>query len=241
MNSFRYIKRGATQNNPILWIIYVACLPVARVAKFLGLSPNSITGASLVTGLASVLALASQELILFYILWTISFVLDFVDGTLARMTGNLSSFPISIDHFSDLVKINLVFVGFGLYFQDGTVWLMTSLAGFGFMFYTLLNHEISAALAERGVGVHGESQSLQGEITGKSRGAKRRIKEALARSPLGLRLAVVVKTILFSIQAHTLLLFFFIPGSWNVAVILLSYIIFLAVFNVFEQLSRLRR
>ena len=240
VNRFNYINKSATQNNPILFVIYVACLPVVRAAKFLRLSPNLITGASLVTGLASVPALASQELGIFYSLWTVSFVLDFVDGTLARMTGNLSSFPLDIDHFSDLVKINLVFVGFGLYFQDGTVWLMTSLAAFGFMFYTLLNHEISVVLAARGADSQGGSQSLQNKFTGKSGGAKRRAKEALARSPLGLRLAVVAKTTLFSIHAHTFLLFFLIPVSWEAAVLSLSYILFLSVFNVFEQLSRLR-
>src|SRR6185503_793923 len=83
--------------------VAVALLPLARGA---GISPNAITGASFVlASLAAVLLAAGGWGGTVATLVLAGFVLDCLDGTLARATARSSDFGRWLDSITDLVKV----------------------------------------------------------------------------------------------------------------------------------------
>jgi len=236
-----FANLNAIENNPIQRVLYSVAYPLALGARALGLSPNQLTAVSFALGILSFVALALQNGLLFSVLFAASHLLDYVDGTLARMTGNKSSFPISVDHFSDMLKLNLIFIGFGLYFRSTTIWLLASLAMFSFLYYTLLNHAIASLDLMAKLT---EDQSPNPSGVGRSKPQER--VTAFSKRSFGFseRSKVLVKQIVITfgtINGHTMLVFFLIPVSIELGAVGLAYLVLLAVANTVRLFEKIRK
>jgi phosphatidylglycerophosphate synthase len=107
---------------------------LARLAARLGLSPSTVTLASLATGIvaAACFALGSRAgLVVGAVLFLASFYLDGVDGTLARYTRSFSGFGAWLDSMCDRAKEYLVYAGLAVGSVrgfDDDVWLLAACA-----------------------------------------------------------------------------------------------------------------
>ncbi len=236
-----FANQNAIENNPLQRFLYSVAYPLALGARALGLSPNKLTAVSFVLGLLSFVALALQNSLFFFVLFAASHLLDYVDGTLARMTHKKSSFPISVDHFSDMFKLNLLFIGFGLYFSSTTIWLLASLAMFSFLYYTLLNHSIASLVLMTKL-TEDQSPDPNGGV--RSKPHERVTALPKRRFRFSERSHVLVKQILVTfgtINGHTMLIFFLIPVSIELGAMGLAYLVLLAVANtvrLFEKIIK---
>lgn len=71
-------------------------------------TPNDITTLSLITGLASVYFLYKQNIVLFSILWIVSYFFDCLDGHFARKYNMVTKFGDLYDHVKD-ISVYLLF------------------------------------------------------------------------------------------------------------------------------------
>jgi phosphatidylglycerophosphate synthase len=107
---------------------------LARLAARLGLSPSTVTLASLGTGIAAAacFALGSRAgLVVGAVLFLASFYLDGVDGTLARYRRSFSGFGAWLDSMCDRAKEYLVYAGLAVGSVrgfDDDVWLLAACA-----------------------------------------------------------------------------------------------------------------
>ena len=116
---------------------------LATIAKKLSLTPNGLTLISFAFALLAFASLVKKNLCSFVALWFIAYILDYVDGTLARMTNSKGKTALRYDHISDLLKITLIFLGFGLYYDNQVIWILTFISATLYLFYTVLNHELN--------------------------------------------------------------------------------------------------
>ena len=108
LNPFlRYSNKDAI-HNPIQIFLYVVAYPLALFLNKIKLSPNSVTIISSIFAVFSFVSLIKYNLFLFYIFWGISFILDYADGTLARMINKVRKNALRIDHISDHLKVILI-------------------------------------------------------------------------------------------------------------------------------------
>jgi phosphatidylglycerophosphate synthase len=141
-----YAKPAALECNPLNRLLYGIAYPLARVFSGLGCSPNQITALSCVAALMASLALAmGASAWLFALAWSASLVLDFCDGTLARMTRQVSRTAFRFDHTSDLVKICTLLIAAAVQYDFFILWVACSVSIATFMLYNALNHELKVA------------------------------------------------------------------------------------------------
>lgn len=114
--------------NIVQLVMYRSAYPFAVFLKNLRLSPNLITTLSLIFSILAFAALAFDEgWAWFSVFWGMAVLLDFCDGTVARMTNKLSKQAFRYDHMSDLFKIFLLFLGAGFRYDTGLVWAVAAL------------------------------------------------------------------------------------------------------------------
>jgi phosphatidylglycerophosphate synthase len=115
----------------------LALLPVARA---LGLSPMGVTTASLATTFAAAALIALGEsagpAVVAAALILAGFVLDCLDGQLARATGRASDLGAYADSMTDVVKVFALLAACGA----KQPLLGAPLAGWAFLFFVLCQH-----------------------------------------------------------------------------------------------------
>ena len=125
LNHFlKYSNRDAL-HNPFQILLYAFAYPIAIIFKRIGFSPNLVTIISTLFAILAFVSLIKSNLILFNIFWGNSFLLDYTDGTLARLTNKVGKSALRIDHVSDQLKIILIFLGFGIYYDCKEIWILT--------------------------------------------------------------------------------------------------------------------
>lgn len=209
--SDRYANRAAVGANLLLLGMYRFAYPFALVLRILRLSPNQITTLSLLSAALAAYALTLQLDAWFYLFWAGAVLLDFCDGTVARMTGEIRKTAFRYDHSSDLGKIFLVILGCGCRYESTQIWVLSASAIFFFMFYMVLNHDLGVARQRRS-----DSAAAQPD-TGR-----------VASIP---RVSFVqsLKVVLLTINGHTLLVFFLLPLGDSGAILGLSYFLMLSL------------
>lgn len=120
-------------------------------------TPNHLTVARLVTGIAAcaLLAAGPRELAIWGgWIWLLSAFLDRADGELARISGNTSEAGHRFDYFCDATVTSLFFVGIGIGLRDGNLgsWsvLMGLAAGTGVLLAEVLAERIDQSLKHTG-------------------------------------------------------------------------------------------
>ncbi|MDF2707369.1 MAG: hypothetical protein K0R62_3021 [Nonomuraea muscovyensis] len=98
------------------WTVYfvdpVACRVALVVANRTGITPNALTVTSLVLGLCAAGCFAADELAAGAAMFYLSFMIDCVDGKIARLKGTGTPFGLWLDYVGDRVRV--VFCAGGL-------------------------------------------------------------------------------------------------------------------------------
>lgn len=109
------------------WTVYfvdpVACRAALPVANHTRLTPNALTVFSLVLGVVSAICFASNQLIAGAAFFYLSFMIDCVDGKIARLKGTGTPFGLWLDYVGDRVRVVLCAAGlaYGQYALTGDV------------------------------------------------------------------------------------------------------------------------
>jgi len=229
----KFANKNAIQNNPIAVMLYLAAVPIAVSFKKIGLSPNYVTLLSLVFSLCALGALALENLLWFLFFWFLAYLLDFVDGTLARMTGQVGKSALRVDHITDLIKISAIFLGFSLFYEDTLIKVLSFVSATGYLFYTTLNHELDWVSQ---LSSHVDAQIPKSESVACERPLLEGLKSYIKSRRRIKKIALSFLSIL-QINGHTLLIFFLIPVNYYFAVSLLLYFIFIVIL---QSLLRMR-
>jgi len=234
--SDKYVNRKAVHNNTLLLIMYRLAYPFATILNWLRLSPNQITTQSLIFAILAFISLIMDDGWLFFsISWGLCLLLDFCDGTVARMTDKVSKNAFRYDHMSDLFKIFLIIFGTGLRYNDTFVWSMASLTSFGLLYFDNLNQALSFAQKQT------HDQHVTSNINSKSIDnlgnlPKRRLLVELLKSVVKYvwKRGVVkkIRSIILTINGHTLIIFFMLPFGPNFAIYCFAYLLFLELIGI---------
>lgn len=227
-----YVHSGV---NILQRVMYRGAFPFAVLLNRMGMSPNRITTASLAFAILAFCALAFAEGWIWYcIFWGMSILLDFSDGTVARMTGRISKSAFRYDHMSDLFKVSLLMLGVGIRYDDSLVWVLALSACFTFLYRDALNRELSRTR---------ERQAVGSEDASSTAATRRRDRYAVVawavRYQWALGLYKNLVAILFTVSGHTLLLFFLFPLGSEPAIGALIYLILVESLAIRSRIARL--
>ena len=109
-----------------------AIMPAVRVLAKTPATPNQVTTARLLTGLAAAAAFAVGTegwTSAGGVLCLISMLLDRADGQLARLTGRTSAWAHDYDLIADNIATTALFIGIGLGLRDGALGLWAPVLG----------------------------------------------------------------------------------------------------------------
>jgi len=224
--SDKHINKNASKNNFVVYIIGRLAYPISFIFSKIGLTPNQVTTLSTFFAILSSLALVYDNgYLLFLLFWSISALLDFCDGTLARMTNKVRVTSFRYDHTSDLFKIFVVILGVSIRFNDTLLWIVSMSAIFLFMFYGVLSYELGYAKSRHNLDV--DTKVIE--------------KEHIANKFNFIKNLYFVN---FTIKGHTVFLFLLFSLGKNASIIFLIYFSVLSVLSVVTNivgLSRLKK
>ncbi len=110
------------------WIHRVARVTVVKPLVRTAVTPNQVTTARLLTGIAAAVVIGAGSPLwqnLGAAVFVLSVVLDRADGDLARLTGRTSASGHRYDMIADAVSNALVLIGLGLGLRDGGFGLLS--------------------------------------------------------------------------------------------------------------------
>ena len=90
--------KSAIEGNLIQKFLYAFAYPIAASAKKFGLTSNSLTLFSFIFTLFAFVSLIKNNSYNFMLFWLIAYILDYADGTLARMTNSKGKTALRYDH-----------------------------------------------------------------------------------------------------------------------------------------------
>ena len=213
--SVEYAKQQTLKNNLFLYIMYGLSYPVAYFLNQLKISPNNITTLSIVVTVVGCLLLATGHVMVYLVFWAIAVVLDFCDGTVARMSNMVSKSAFRYDHMSDLLKISAIFLCVAIYYSETYIWILCFCAVFSYLFYTVISHDLN----HHQKALKSQSRESESEAKAESSGLKGKLKQ----NTLVYRVLAQCYSIFATINGHTLLLFFLLPLDENLAMVILIY------------------
>ena len=104
MNKYlKFSNSDLTGINPIQKLLYILAYPIAKISSKFGLTPNILTLISFIFTILAFISLVKNYLLSFISFWFVAFILDYADGTLARMTNSKGKTALEYDHISDLL------------------------------------------------------------------------------------------------------------------------------------------
>ena len=200
---FRYSK-FTFKENPISFTIYVIAYPFALLCSKLGVSPNYVTYVSLSAAVAAGFAICNGHIATYAIFFTASYYLDYVDGTLARLTGNIGKTALRLDHTFDLVKIGVLLVSTAIYYDSLSYWIVAYFSATSFLFSTILNHDSSWVIRTfKASEPFSQGTAIQASVKVDLWSIVKRILPQPVSSFLGIPISLFL-----TINGHTLLIFY---------------------------------
>lgn len=113
------------------WTVFavdpVACRLALLTANHTSITPNGLTGLSMLLGVASAACFAAGELAAGAALFYLSFTVDCMDGKIARLKGSGTSFGLWLDYVGDRVRVAGCAFGFAV--GEGDLWALWLAAG----------------------------------------------------------------------------------------------------------------
>lgn len=110
-------SRGQKMDEGLRWFADFFFRPVLWFFGRLGVSPNAVTILGLGVALAGAYFLAVGNVPLSAVLFSVSGVLDIVDGYIAQKLDKITVFGSFLDSFSDRVSDAAIFIGLMLYYM----------------------------------------------------------------------------------------------------------------------------
>lgn len=221
--------------NIVQLVMYRGAYPCALMLSRLGLSPNQITTASLISAVIAFYTLAFLDgWIWFSVFWGLSVLLDFSDGTVARMTDRVSKMAFRYDHMSDLFKVSLIILGVGIRYNDPLIWILSVSACFAFMYGDALNRELGIANSRQ---VEGGMKSTR--KPGVRRRDRYRLIGWVFKYEFLYKIYKSIISVLLTVNGHTLLLFFIFVHGPVLAIWGLSYLILVELLVIKSRISKL--
>ena len=129
-------------HNILKKITYIIAYPVALFFFKLKISANTVTfisvGMSIMAGISLLLNLHPVYFIFF---WILNILLDFSDGTVARLSGKKSISILRVDHMSDLLKYGIIWISAGISYSDNLVWISAFACCFIHLYFNIISHD----------------------------------------------------------------------------------------------------
>jgi phosphatidylglycerophosphate synthase len=230
----QYANHAAVGDNYVLLLMYRFASPFALALHRMKLTPNQITTCSLVFSMLAAWALAFDSgWICFAAFWWVSVLLDFCDGTVARMSNSVSKAAFRYDHMSDLFKLSLLFLAAALRYDDVDVWVISFIATFIFLYFNILNMELAGIYRRKPKIVHSEMP-----VGSRSRDRYKLVAWLVRHD----RLYFCVKSVyaaIVTVTGHTLLLFFVLPVSKEAAIGVFIYLIVVMTYGIQSRIRTL--
>jgi phosphatidylglycerophosphate synthase len=212
--SKKYVNNQAVLYNPIMIFLYRISFPLSILFNYLKIKPNTISFFSLFFCLISAFFILKNNSFFFALFWSLSILLDFCDGTVARLSNYRSNFRFNLDHYLDLIKITLIVLIFSIEYNDKSIWIISCL----FIFLMFFNEVVSFDLSKI------SSNFLITEVKSYN------------------FLFIVYKslyTIFFTFNAHTLFIFLIINLNPTFAKYVMAYLVSLLFKNLSLNLYNL--
>jgi phosphatidylglycerophosphate synthase len=145
--SDKFVNRAAIANNLLLLAMYRLAYPFAVLLNRLRISPDQITTLSLLSAIMAFAALALHASAAWFCLfWGLAVLLDFCDGTVARMSSRIATRAFRYDHMSDIFKMGLVVVGVAIRFDAPFLWILCSAFLFVHLYSEIVSHDLKYAV-----------------------------------------------------------------------------------------------
>lgn len=246
--SDKFVNRAAIANNLLLLVMYRLAYPFAVLLNRLRISPDQITTLSLLSAIAAFSALVLHaSAAWFFLFWGLAVLLDFCDGTVARMSSRIATRAFRYDHMSDIFKMCLVVVGVAIRFDEPCLWALCSTFLFVHLYSEIVSHDLKYALERARVAaaapVHAEGEA---EVYTAPRLRERipAIRFLVTRLPFVYILLQQTYVATTTFNGHTLLVFLAFPvgGAWTYGALL--YLTVLALHSCVSgilSLWRMRR
>lgn len=218
--------------SPIMALMYLIAYPIALLFAKIRIKPNLVTFFSFLFSTFAFASLCHSRVMYFCIFWLIAYLLDFVDGTLARMTNQIRKKALRFDHHSDLIKIFLLFLGFGFYFDKKHVWVMCFISACLYLFYTILNHDLNYTKKLLKVTKSQNSNKIVSQNDNQS--TKKILPSVLIRN-----IFAYFKGTFLIIHGHTLVIFFIIPLDEKFAFYTMIYFSLILTFQSYYRIRDL--
>ena len=142
-----FIFTPAANNNLIIWILSKLALPISKIFIKFKFSPNFISVLSFILMIISCFFIIEENFMMFLLTFISSIILDFCDGQVARISNKINQSKFNLDHFFDIIKISFIYLSFGILLNQFYSWLFIFLSYFLFSFNIYL-HGIVGNLKE---------------------------------------------------------------------------------------------
>ena len=113
----------SANNNPVIWLVSLISFPISKLFVTFKISPNFVTILSFILMIMSCSFLLQGNLFLFSLTFIFSILLDFCDGQVARLIKKSNNTKFRFDHFSDIIKISIIYLTFGILFDEFYSWI----------------------------------------------------------------------------------------------------------------------
>jgi phosphatidylglycerophosphate synthase len=128
------------------------------------ITPNRITALAFVVGGVSVGLFAAGHLIAGALCYEARFLLDCLDGKLARVRGESSAFGAAFDRLADSVTVPAAYAAVGWTLAERHAWSHTWVLGVALMAAIVSVCELSLDAAKATAGQHGETSAPNGSV-----------------------------------------------------------------------------
>ncbi len=225
IKGIRSLFNRSSDNNQIVLIMFYLSYPLVILFEKLRITPNMVTFFSLVLGIVSILFLIIKNSTThFMIFFFISQLLDYADGTLARKTNNINKSRIDVDHLTDVIKIFITLLGIGYYFNLKIIWILVTISLILYSIFIRLNsfkkEEFSFKQKNKKIRANFENRF--------------RFVFFIYQIPLIGYVLKFTYRFLTTLHGQTILTFMIAPLNEQYCLIILSYFIFVATFNIFK-------
>ena len=242
LRNLPHINQSSVADNPLAAILYLIAYPFALIFKKLGIKPNLVSLISFVLTLCAVASSCIENIYLYSLFWVFSFLFDFADGTLARMTNNIGKTALRVDHTFDLFKFSTLFFGFGIHFNSLTIWTLSFFSLAGYLLYTIFNHEVRFYSKLNLISDISPSNSnnVPPHFSGVSSSINN-VKNLVNSNSLLRKLTLIILKSFTTLDAHIVIVFLLIPINYTFALFLLSYFLILTSYCIIQRLFVLSR
>ncbi|UCV06665.1 CDP-alcohol phosphatidyltransferase family protein [Dechloromonas denitrificans] len=246
--SDKFVNRAAISNNRLLLAMYRFAYPFALLLNRLGISPDQITTLSLLSAILAFFALVLQASVAWFCLfWGLAILLDFCDGTVARMSSRIATRAFRYDHMSDIFKMCIVVVGVAIRFDDKFLWIGGTTFLFVHLYSEIVSHDLKHALERSNTvstAMSPVAKAVEAEEPRRLRDRVPAIRFVVTRLPFVYTLLQQFHVVLTTFNGHTLLVFLALPVGGSVTYVAMSYLTVLALrscVNDIRTLWRMRR